>query len=347
MSKSMKLAYSAALLLLPVLSSAKAADIESFYRSHPISLVIGYSAGSAYDVAGRLLGRHIAEHIPGKPSLVPTNMPGAGSLKAANFLYGVAPRDGSTIGTFSRGLAVEPLIGVSDAQFDATRFTWLGSMADEVSVCAFWHTSPIATWNDMLTKKFIAGANSYSSDTGIFMLTIAGVFGTNVKMITGYPGGNELAIAMERGEIDGRCGWSWSAVQSSKPDWLSSDKIKIPVQLALQKNPSLKDVPLITELTTDERKLQILRLVFSRQQMAWPFVAPPDIPIERKQALQAAFDATMKDQKFQIEAKKMLAVDVNPMSGTEVDALLRSIYNTPREIINETKAMLSEQKSSP
>ena len=192
------------------------------------------------------------------------NRPGAGSLTAANFLYNAAPKDGATIGHFNRSVALEPLMGNSAAKFDGRKFTWLGSVGNEVSVCVGWHTATVKTWSDLLSKEFVAGAAGLGADTGVFPTVLNNLFGAKIKIITGYPGGGEMSIAMERREIDGRCGWSWSGVKSSKPEWLSGKQINVLVQLGLQKSPDLPDVPLIIDQATSDEQRQILRLVFSR-----------------------------------------------------------------------------------
>jgi tripartite-type tricarboxylate transporter receptor subunit TctC len=319
-----------------------AQSAEVFYRTHPISLVVGYSSGSAYDVLGHAMAKVLGRHILGNPAVIVVNQPGAGSLSAANYLYNVAKNDGSEIGTFSRGIPMEPLIGDLLAKYDATRFTWLGSVASETSVCASWHTSPIKTWDDLFTHEFVAGANSPSSDTGIFANLIKSVFGANIKLIVGYPGGADINKAIESGEIDGRCGWSWSAVKSSEPSWLADKLINVFVQLDLHKSPELPDVPLIVDFAKTERQMQILKLILRRQDIAWPFAAPPGIPEDRKAALRVAFDATMRDPEFVAEAR-MLQLEVNPISGAAVEASIQEMYRSPSDVVTEVKRLLNSE----
>ena len=283
---------------------AKAESVADFYRGKTINLIVGYSVGGGYDLYARTLGRHMGKHIPGNPSIIPQNMPGAGSLKAANYLYNVAPKDGLAFGTFTRGLAMEPLIGTSATQFDATKFTWIGSGTNEISVCATWHTSPVKSWNDMLTMPFTVGGTGSGSDTDILAAIVKNIFGAKLRIVSGYPGTNELSLALERGELDGRCGWAWSSLASSKPDWIREKKLNLAVVLSLKKADVLPDVPVIIDLATNDRQRQILKLVLSRQVMGRPFTAPPGIPDDRKQMLRNAFDETMKDPEFLAEAKK-------------------------------------------
>ena len=209
-----------ALFVLPAGACAQDA-VADFYRGKNLNLIVGYSAGGGYDTYARIVARHLGKHIPGQPSVVVQNMPGAGSLKLANFLFNVAPKDGATIGTFSRGMAMEPLIGGSNVQFDATRFAWLGSGTNEVSVFTVWHTAPIRTWQDMLEKPFTVGGEGSGSDPDIYALLLKNAFGAKLKLISGYPGTAEIAIALERGEVDSRASWSWSSLKALRPQWIA------------------------------------------------------------------------------------------------------------------------------
>jgi tripartite-type tricarboxylate transporter receptor subunit TctC len=334
------LALSLIALVLP-LAGAHADPLADFYRGRNVTLIIGYSAGGGYDAYARVVARHLGRHIPGNPTVIAQNMPGAGSLRSANFLYNVAPKDGTVIGHFSRGLAMEPLIGTSATQFDARRFTWLGSGTDEVSVCATWHASPVKTWNDMLALPFTVGGEGSGSDPDIFAAVMKNAFGVKLKLVSGYPGTAEVALALERGEIDGRCGWSWSSLKRLKPDWIADKRINIVAQLALKKSPDLPDVPLILDFATTDRQRQILKLVLSRQSMARPFAAPADLPADRKEALRRAFDATMADPEFLAEAKQR-GLEVNPVSGAAIDKLVGELYETPADVIAEVRAVISE-----
>jgi tripartite-type tricarboxylate transporter receptor subunit TctC len=199
-------------------TAARSAAVEEFYKGRSVPLIIGYSVGSGYDIYARLLARFIGKYIPGNPTIIPQNMPGAGSLKAAMYLHGVAPKDGSVIATMGRSAPIEPLLG--DAQFDGRSFTWLGSIASNSSLCATWHASPIRTWADALTKPFALAGEGSGSDPDSFARILKNIFGAKVKLVTGYPGGSEMNLAIERGEVDGRCGWSWDSIKSTRPEWL-------------------------------------------------------------------------------------------------------------------------------
>lgn len=332
-------AVGAAALALSAWTGAARADdaaIASFYKGRSVTLYIGYSVGGGYDLYARELARYLGNHIPGNPTIVPQNMPGAGSLRLANYLYNVAPKDGSAIATFARGMATDPLLGGKGDQFDARKFTWIGSITDEVSVCAFWHTSGIETWQDMQSKSYTIGGTGSASDTDVFPKVLKHIFHLNLKLVTGFPGGSDVVLALERGEVNGRCGWSWSSLVSRNKQLYDTKQIFVPVQLALHKHEDLPNVPVVTELTKDPKQLQALKLIFSRQSMARPYVAPPGIPADRKAALRKAFDETMKDPAFLAEAKKT-DIEVHPVSGAEIDQLLTDLYNSPPQVVQLAK----------
>jgi tripartite-type tricarboxylate transporter receptor subunit TctC len=325
-----------AFILAGVASPALADAVEDFYKGRTITVLIGYSPGGSYDSAGRVLARHMGRYIPGNPSLVPQNMPGAGTLNLANYLYNVASKDGTAFGIFARGMAMEPLIGGTNAKFDATKFSWIGSAANEISLCATFATSPVKTWSDALTQEFTVAGNGSGSDPDVFANVLRNRFGVKNRLISGYPGSAEISLAMERGEIDGRCGWSWSSIKAEKSQWLAEHKLNLIVQLALEKAADLPNVPLITELATDDRQRQILKLIFSRQTMGRPFAGPPAIPADRAQALRKAFDLTMKDPEFLAEAQTR-GLEINPVSGRDIEKLIAELYLTPKDVVAEAR----------
>lgn len=327
-------------LVLALAANARADAVADFYRGRSITLTVGYSAGGGYDAYGRVLARHLSKHIPGRPSVIVQNMPGAGSLRAANFLYNVAPKDGTAIGHFSRGMAMEPLIGTSATQFDARRFAWLGSGTDEVSICTTWHTSAVKTWNDMLTIPFTVGGEGSGSDPDIFSAVMRNAFGVKLKLVSGYPGSAEVALAIERGEVDGRCGWSWDSIKSTRPDWLRERKINLLAVFSPEKAADIPaEVPLVGDLATSDEQRQVLRVHLAGQPLGRPFFTSPGVPHDRKAALRAAFDATLKDPDFIAETGKA-KLEINPTSGAEIDRLLADIYATPRDVIEKAKQAL-------
>jgi tripartite-type tricarboxylate transporter receptor subunit TctC len=339
-SKTARKAIGVFAALFAVTTAAAAVGVEDFYKGHSITMVIGYSVGGGYDAYGRLLARYIGKHIPGNPSIIPQQMAGAGSLRSANYIYAVAPKDGSVFGTFSRSMGISPL--VDKAEFDSRKFTWLGSVTDDTTTCVSSAASPVQNWGDFLSKPSKFGGLGSGADPDIWTLMYKNVFGAKVQLITGYPGTNDVALAMERGEVDGLCGLSWSTIKTEHPQWLTGHSVNFIVQAALKKEPEISSVPLATDLVSNPEQLQIIKLMLVSQAMARPFAAPPDIPADRKVALIAAFDDTMKDADFLAEAKK-LNFDVRPVNATKIDALLAEVYATPKDVIaRASKAISSE-----
>jgi tripartite-type tricarboxylate transporter receptor subunit TctC len=318
--------------------AAHAESVEDFYRGKTVTVTIGYSAGGGYDLYARLLSRYLGKYIPGQPTVVPQNREGAGSLRNALYLYGAAPKDGTVLGTFSRGMAVAPLL--NDAQFDASKFTWIGSISTDVNVCVTWTTSPVKTFDDMLSKPFTMGGEGVGSDPDSFALMFKNVFGAKLKLVSGYPGTNDISLAMERGEVDGMCGISWSTMKTRHADWIDGKKINVLVQAALRKDPDLAAVPLVMDLAKTPEQTQILRMILASQEMARPFAAPPGIPEDRKRALIEAFDKTMKDREFLAEAEKMKA-DVNPVSAASIESLVNEVYKTPKDVVAKAKKAIA------
>jgi len=329
-----------AVLAIAALRPARAQD--GFYSGKTIQLLIGFSAGGGYDIYGRTLARYLGRHIPGYPQVVAETMPGAGSLKLANYLYNVAPKDGTTIGIFAPGVVAEPLLGHgAGVQFDATKFGWLGSVSQEVGVCAFMASTGIVTWQDFREKPTVIGASGGGAESDVFATMLRNMFHMPVRIVTGYPGGAEITLAMQRREVDGRCGWSWTSLLSRNKAMLTAKEINIVVQFALARgdDPDLAHVPLIVDMTDDTAERAALRLIVSRQSMARPFTAPPGIPAARLAVLREAFDATMRDADFLADAHAA-DLDVEPVSGAAVEALIREIYASPAAAIKlATEAM--------
>jgi tripartite-type tricarboxylate transporter receptor subunit TctC len=311
-----------------------------FYKGKTVDLYIGYSGGGGYDVYARALARHIGRHIPGHPTIVARNMPGAGSLVLANWLYNVGPKDGTAFGMIGRGTGFDPLLGSTKAQFDAVRFNWLGSMNDEVSVCVAWHSSGIATLEQATQKELPVGGTGPAADTDQFPKVLNATLGTRFKLVTGYPGGNEIDLAMERGEVAGRCGWSWSSVIATHKHWVDDRKINVLVQLSLSKHADLANVPLIMDFAKNEEIKQIFKLVFARQPMGRPFLAAPGIPAERVAALRKAFMDTLHDKEFLAEAARM-KLEINPVSGEAVQNIVHEVYRTPKQVTAKAAEMIN------
>jgi tripartite-type tricarboxylate transporter receptor subunit TctC len=321
--------------------AARAQTAAEFYRGKSIDLEIGYSVGGGYDLYARLVARHLGQHIPGNPTIVPRNMEGAASLRLANYLYAAAPKDGTTIGAISRGAAFDPLLGEKGAQFDASKFSWIGSANNEVSVCVALQSSGITSFNDVLTKPLTIGATGVGDDTYQFPALMNAVLGTKFKMITGYPGGNDITLALERGEVQGRCGWSWSSIVATHKDWVTGKKVLVLVQMSLSKHPDLPDVPLVMDLAKTDEQRQIFKLIFARQVMGRPFAAPPEVPADRLTALRQAFAETMQDKAFLDDAAKG-KFEINPVGGEELDALVKEVYQTPANVTKKVVAILGQ-----
>jgi tripartite-type tricarboxylate transporter receptor subunit TctC len=333
------LVRAAALALLCAGSAiiAGAQDAGGFYKDRNVDLYIGYSVGGAYDFYAREIGRHMGAHIPGGPTLVPKNMEGAGSVRLANYLYRVAPQDGSAFGTIGRGIAFDPLlIGKADI-FDAQKFGWIGSANNEVSVCLAMKDSGITKFEDLFTKELTVGGTGASADTDQFPRVLNGVLGTHFKIVEGYPGGNDVVLAMERGEVQGRCGWSWSSVKATHKSWIDEKKMIVLVQLSLTKHPELRDVPLVSDFAKTDEQRQILKMVFARQVMGRPYLAPPNLPAERLAVLRQAFMDTMTDKDFLADATKT-DLEINPVSGADVEKLVQDVYATPADVVAKAKA---------
>src|SRR5690242_17659915 len=259
----------AAALLAPTLPSAHADPVADFYAGKTLRILVGFGPGGGYDLYARTLGRYLGKYVPGAPTVVVQNMPGAGSLKVVNWLYNAAPRDSTALATFARGIVFEPLMGHAEgAQFEAARFNWIGSISNEVSVCALNAASGIRTFADMQAKPFRIGASGAGADSDIFPAVIRNLFHLPMRLVAGYQGGADMVLAMERREIDGRCGWSWTSLVARNKAMLDAREIAVTLQIALAKHEDLPDVPLVMDLVQDPRNLAALKLIVSRQHVA-------------------------------------------------------------------------------
>lgn len=336
----------AAGLLLAGVSMTRADPIAEFYAGKTVRILVGYGTGGGYDAYARTVARHMARHIPGHPTIVVQNMPGAGSLKAVIYLYNVAPKDGTAIGHFAPGMMVEPLLGRTEGMsFDPPKLSWLGSVSRDTSVCAFMSSTGIRTWQDMQSRPFVIGSSGAGSESDVFPNVVRSLFHLPLKIVSGYGGTSDINLAMERHEVDGRCGWSWTSLLSRNKAWLTEGKINVTLQIGLERNndPYLAQVPSIMELTPDAEQKAALKLIVSRQEIARPFAAPPGVPLDRLRALRDAFDATMADAEFLADAKRQ-ELDVSPVSGAEVEALLKDIYASPPAVVKRAADLL---KSAP
>jgi tripartite-type tricarboxylate transporter receptor subunit TctC len=312
------------------------ADVAKFYRGKTVQLLVGYSAGGGYDTYARTLARHIGKHIPGNPNVVVKNVPGAGSMVLTNQLARTLPKDGTVIGTVARGIAFEPLFGNEQAKFKPADLNWLGSLNDETSLCVSWHTSDVKHWRDLRKQTLTVGGTGAGADTDAFPKVLNEVLGFKFNLISGYPGGNDVLLAMERGEVEGRCGWSWSSAKSKRPDWIKEDKVNLLVQLSLNKHPDLPDVPLVMDLAETQRQEQVLKLLFSRQTMGRPYVAPPGVPEARLKALRSAMKATATDPEFLEDARKQ-NLEIVFVNGDDIQEIVKEAQDYSPEVIKVIK----------
>jgi tripartite-type tricarboxylate transporter receptor subunit TctC len=332
--------WSGLVLMAIVALPAQAEPVADFYKGKTVTLIAGYSAGGGFDLYSRVMANYLGKYIPGHPRVVVQNMPGAGSLRAASHVYNVAPKDGSVI-SLTRAPVIAPLLGqTKGASFDATKFTWLGSGASDLTVCALLGNPGIKTMQDALKVEHTLGGLGPGSDEDMYTKILRKLLGLRAKLVTGYPGGAEMVLAVERGELDGRCGWAWSSIKISKPDWIRDKKIKVLTVLSLERSPELPDVPAVMEFVKDPRHKQIFRFVLNASTLGRPFVSPPGIPEDRANALRKAFEDTMKDAAYlaEMKAKKL---DVGPIRWQDIPPLLSDFYATPADVVAETRAIIS------
>jgi hypothetical protein len=270
------------------------------------------------------------------------NMPGAGSLTMTNHLYNVAPRDGSAIGLPARGLFIEPMFGNDNARFEARKFSWIGSMSRDVALCFSWHTSGITTIGDTMKRPVLVGSSGTTSSSHQFPLILNALIGTKLKPLLGYTDSAGVGLAMERGELEGYCSFTWGSIKSARPQWIAQKQINLLLQLTLAKHKDLQQVPLVMDYARDEPTRQAFALVFADQEMGRPVVAPPEVPAERVTALRQAFDATMKDPDFLADAART-AIDIDPIDGPAVESVLARIYATPKAVIERVKEIYAER----
>lgn len=332
------LAVAALLPLLPV-----GADAQNFYEGKQLTLIVGSGAGGGYDVYSRLVARHWAKHIPGRPTIVVQNLPAAGSLVATNNVANTYSRDGLTVAQVQTHMAVEPLLGVTgslnNVKFDARTLNWLGSIAKEYPVVVAWHTAPIKSFKDVMTREMIVGASGTATSDAVYPRIMNEMIGTRFKVIDGYKDNPQMILATEAGEIMGRAGWFISSLLSTQGQQLRDGKLRVLAQVAVGKHPQFPDVPLVTEFITDPEKRKALEFSISWLPMGRPFVAPPAIPADRLKILRDSFIATANDPELRAEALKM-NLEISPMSGLETQALVNRLYDTPQATVQTIRRIM-------
>jgi tripartite-type tricarboxylate transporter receptor subunit TctC len=320
---------------------ASAQSVESFYKGKTLAINISSGEGGTNDAYARLIAMYIGRHIPGNPQVVPRNMPGAGGLKAANYLYDVAPKDGTAYGVLQRSTIIQPLVDIQSATYDPSKFNWIGSTAKEVSVGVVWTaSSDIRTIDDTMKRELVVGSSGVGNDTGAFPLVLNRFLGTKFKPIHGYKSGSEITLAFERGEVQGRVGWSWGSVKSRGQDWLRDGKIKILIQMGVSKAEDLPDVPLAIDLAASPEDREAMTLIFSPTYIGWPSVMPPNVPMDRVQAVRAAYDKAMKDPDLITAAAKQ-DLELDPLRGEEIQKIVAHLYTLSSSVVERARVAMN------
>ena len=326
----------AALLLIGVPAQA-----QDFYKGKQITILVAGTAGGGIDIGARVMARHLGKYVPGHPNVVAQLMPGAGGIRMIEHMSKVAPKDGTVIGTVAPGPLIEPLIGKRKTSYRMTDFTALGAMDKDVSLCLSWGASKFKSINDAMAAQMTVAGTGAGSSTDIYPVFLNEVLGTKFRLITGYQGSQETIIAIERGEVDGRCGWGWSSLNSTKPDWVRDKKVNYLLQLALEKNPNV-DAPLVVDLAKDDATRQMMRLMFGPLSLNKPFFGPPGMPAERTAELRKAIMAALNDPELRAEAKKTFGDDLDPSTGEQAQKLLADMYATPAAVVDRLKGILAK-----
>ncbi len=322
---------------LVALAQPAAADaVADFYKGKTFTVVVANEVGTGFDIYGRTLARHIGRHIPGNPNVVVQNMVGASGIAATNWLYNAAPKDGTVMATFVHTVPFEPLLGNSAAKFDSAKFTWIGNMESIIGICGVSRASGIQAFDDLRVKETVFGATGITGALAKHALALKNLFGAKIKLVPGYQGSNSVKIAMQRGEVAGVCSLGMSTLAATWKEDYESGAFKPIVQLSGGPHPDLARVPHVNDFArTDEDRL-VIGLVYGTQALGRPFASAPGLPADRVAALRAAFTATMKDPQFLADAAKM-QIDISPMAGAEVDALLARLFASPPAVIERAK----------
>ncbi len=340
---------SGALLVVPLLgqmaSPAAADPAKDFYMKNRLIVIVGYNPGGGFDRGGRVVARHIIKYLPGKPRVIVRNMPGAGSMRSLNWLYTVAPKDGSVIGHFHPAALREPFLGGKGAKFDPRKFYWLGSYNRERAVTFVWHTSGIKTIQDAMKREVIIGATSPRSGGGVYPRVLNNILGTKFKVIVGYGSTGESTLAMERGEVQGIGSWSWSQLKTRQAKWVKEKKVNVLIMLAIAKHPDLPNVPTPLDLAKTEEDRQVLEAIFMWQEMGRPFAAPPGTNPTHGAALRKAFDTMVKDKKFEKDIL-LAGLEVSPLSAKGVEELLAKLYAYPKKVVDRGRTVYAEMRTS-
>jgi tripartite-type tricarboxylate transporter receptor subunit TctC len=335
-----------ALLMLVCATSARADGVGDFYANKTLTIVVGMNPPDQHDNDGRLLARFMGKYLPGHPSFIVQNMPGAGSMKAAQYMATSAPRDGTTFGIVQRGMMMMPLLKYPEANFDPTKFTWIGTRAGETSIVVLWHDSPTNSIEDAMKRETIVASSGGGADSNTMPFIYNATLSTRFKVVIGYTGGGDMNLAMERGEVEGRTGWSVGAMRGTKEDWFENKTVKVILQHAIRPNAALPGVPLAQDLARNDDDRRLLELFAARQEIGFPVFGPPGIPADRTAALRKAYMETMRDPEYAAEVRKM-SVDLDPLSGEQMQALIDRIYATSPEVVERAREILKAAGAMP
>jgi tripartite-type tricarboxylate transporter receptor subunit TctC len=313
---------------------------DDFYKGRTISVIAGFAPGGGYDLYARLLSRHLGNHIAGKPTIVVQNMDGAGSVRAANYVYVNAPKDGTVIAAVNQNMPMYQLLGGKAAQFDAGKMQWLGSLASSNSLLYTWHTSSAKTIEDAKQREVILGGTGTNSDSHIYPSLLNNMFGTRFKMIHGYTsGGKEVHLAMERGEVEGRGGNTWASIVSTNHSYIDGKKLNFLVQIGFKPEPELKDVPLLLDLARNDEEKQIITVVSLPTFIGYAHWLAPEAPKERVAILRTAYRAMLKDPAFLADAEKSGTL-LKPQNGEDIEAVVKRAAETPKPILEKAARLL-------
>lgn len=312
-------------------SPAHADDVAQFYAGRQVTLIVGSDPGGGYDAQGRLMARHMGRFLPGGPTFIVQNMPGAGSLQAANHLFNVAAKDGSVIALLQRGVLSSRFTNPAGARFDLAKFAWLGNMSTEAGVVLAWHASPFHTIQDVMKQEMLVGGTGATIDTETTPRLLNALIGTKFKVITGYRGTPDTTLAMERGELQGMGDWSWSNVKTRRPDYLRDNKVRVLLQVGIEKIPDLPNVPMASDFVRNEDDRKVLELFLAQKAAARPVAAPPQLPPARVQALREAFAKMIEDTAFRNDAASQ-KLDIDPTSAAEIDKVIHLFSTTSDSI---------------
>jgi tripartite-type tricarboxylate transporter receptor subunit TctC len=315
---------------------AIADEVADFYKGKTFTIVVGHEVGTGFDIYGRTLQRHLGRYIPGNPVVVVQNMTGASGINAANWLYNIAPKDGTVVATFVHTVPFEPLMGNAAAKYDPARFTWIGNMESISGICGVSKASGITRFEDLKTQETVFGATGATGAIAKHALALKHLFGARIKLVTGYQGTPSIKIAMQRGEVAGICSIGMSTVSASWKDDYESGAFKPIIQLSGAPHPELKGIPHVKAFARSAEDDQVIALIYGTQALGRPYVSTPDVPAARRTALRAAFVATMQDPQFLADAAKT-QIDISPMAGEEVEALLSRIVALPPAVVERAK----------